>query len=264
MRLNHSLVALALFSIAMTGCSWSPKPSIESVPEAHRAEVKKSKLLTGAEIKGILDSSGVQNFESITIDGTTYTEKDIEKNLDLSAYTNDMVDIPFSVKADGQEGSGRLKMYQQPYSVIGGLVDNAKINQFYDDTLVVKGIHTKENHVPKQGTATYSGKAFSSESTGLLTYHVDFDKKVGSGEIIGLNTVAGLGVGNVLLKAAPIASFNHTVNGENIKATGIQGQAVAGRIEGDYKLGFAGPKAEEIIGSVSVDNHDLIGFGGKR
>ncbi|WP_239991494.1 factor H binding protein domain-containing protein [Neisseria lactamica] len=171
------------------------------------------------------------------------------------------------VKAGGDNyeliTKGRAHIYRQNYSLIAGLSEREKIekdpsgierNLNVDDDvdLVMKGSATKI--LPSKGNFSYSGIATAGEKQGALSYTVDFENKKGKGTITGIDN-------DITLNEAPIKEFSHTNEIDNtvIKGHGIQGSSN----RGDYKLGFFGPNAEEIVGAVT-DGTNSIGFAGSR
>ena len=168
------------------------------------------------------------------------------------------------VKAGGDNyeliSKGRAHIYRQNYSLVAGLSELERIEKDpsgiernlptdKDVDLVVKGSATKI--LPAAGKFSYSGIASDGEKQGALSYTVDFEKKNGKGEI------TGIGKTDITLSEAPIKEFSHTNEFDNtvIKGHGIEGS--------NYKLGFFGPNAEEIVGAVTQGTNS-IGFAGSR
>ena len=118
-----------------------------------------------------------------------------------------------------------------------------------DVDLVVKGSATKI--LPAAGKFSYAGIATDGEKQGALSYIVDFNEKTGKGQITGIDKT------DITLSEAPIKEFSHTNKFDNtvIKGHGIEGS--------NYKLGFFGPNAEEIVGAVTQGTNS-IGFAGSR
>lgn len=169
------------------------------------------------------------------------------------------------VKAGGDNyeliSKGQAHIYRQNYSLIAGLSERERIekdpsgierNLGVDDDsvdLVVKGSATKI--LPAAGKFNYTGIATNGEKQGALSYTVDFKEKNGKGEI------TGIGENSITLSEAPIKEFSHTNEFDN---TVIKGQGIEGS---NYKLGFFGPNAEEIVGAVT-EGTNSIGFAGSR
>ena len=178
------------------------------------------------------------------------------------------------VKAGGDNyeliSKGRAHIYRQNYSLVAGLSELERIekdpsgierNLDVDDdsdNLVVKGSATKA--LPVKGEFNYTGAASNGKNTGTLSYTVDFEKKTGSGEITGL--------GNKLnLQEGKIATYEHHNSFDN---TTVSGGGISGRTSregenttGNYKLGFFGPNADEIAGTVT-EGQNSIGFAGSH
>ncbi len=169
------------------------------------------------------------------------------------------------VKAGGDNyeliSKGQAHIYRQNYSLIAGLSERERIEKdpsgiernlgVDDDSVdfVVKGSTTKI--LPAVGKFNYTGLATNGEKQGALSYTVDFKEKNGKGEI------TGIGENSITLSEAPIKEFSHTNEFDNtvIKGHGIESS--------NYKLGFFGPNAEEIVGAVTQGTNS-IGFAGSR
>lgn len=169
------------------------------------------------------------------------------------------------VKAGGDNyeliSKGRAHIYRQNYSLIAGHSELKRIEKdpsgiernlgVDDDSVdfVVKGSTTKI--LPAAGKFNYTGIATNGEKQGALSYIVDFKEKTGKGQITGIDKT------DITLSEAPIKEFSHTNEFDNtvIKGHGIEGS--------NYKLGFFGPNAEEIVGAVTQGTNS-IGFAGSR
>ncbi|QNS16105.1 factor H binding protein domain-containing protein [Mannheimia bovis] len=160
-------------------------------------------------------------------------------------------------------------VYNQPYSVViadysGYVAYNNQTGKIFSDDRIssihVRGLKTAEEAIPNEGTATYSGKAFNGTIRsdydwetgftdkvieGKVTYNVDFNNRIGSGEITGLGD-------DVILEQGAISG------------TGITSSARQSYRSGQYSLDFYGPEAQEIGGKVILEGKDTIGFGGTR
>ena len=191
------------------------------------------------------------------------------KDLDLSGYPlkklalNQNFQETAIVRAEGKNytitQSGKAHIYRQNYSLIAGVnpekatLNGPNINKSenLDDTyILIKGQATQT--LPTAGKFDYSGIASDGVSQGKLAYYVDFDSRKGSGKITGIGS-------DINLNEASIREGSHTNEIDNtvIKGHGIQGSSN----RGDYALGFFGPNAEEIVGTV---NDGEIGFAGSR
>lgn len=191
------------------------------------------------------------------------------KDLDLSGYPlkklalNQNFQETAIVRAEGKNytitQSGKAHIYRQNYSLIAGVnPEKATLNgpginksENLDDTyILIKGQATQT--LPTAGKFDYSGIASDGAHQGKLAYSVDFDSRKGSGKITGIGS-------DINLNEASIREASHTNEIDNtvIKGHGIQGSSS----RGNYALGFFGPNAEEIVGTV---NDGEIGFAGSR
>ena len=191
------------------------------------------------------------------------------KDLDLSGYPlkklalNQNFQETAIVRAEGKNytitQSGKAHIYRQNYSLIAGVnpekatLNGPNINKsenLDDSYILIKGQATQT--LPTAGKFDYSGIASDGAIQGKLAYSVDFDSRKGSGKITGIGS-------DINLNEASIREVSHTNEIDNtvIKGHGIQGSSN----RGDYALGFFGPNAEEIVGTV---NDDEIGFAGSR
>ena len=155
--------------------------------------------------------------------------------------------------------SGKAHIYRQNYSLIAGInptnttVRGSGVNESekLDDTyILIKGQTTQT--LPTAGKFDYSGIASDGVSQGKLAYSVNFDNGKGSGTITGIGS-------DINLHEASIreGSYTNEIDNTEIKGYGIQGSSN----RGDYALGFFGPNAEEIVGTV---NDGEIGFAGSH
>lgn len=116
--------------------------------------------------------------------------------------------------------------------------------------ILVKGNTTK--NLPSAGQYAYSGIASDGSNQGALAYSVDFDTRTGSGKITGIGSEISLNEADI-----QASSYTNEVDNSTISGYGISGTSN----RGDYRLGFFGPNAEEIVGTV---NNGEIGFAGSR
>ena len=158
--------------------------------------------------------------------------------------------------------SGKAHIYRQNYSLIAGInptnttVRGPQVNEsenFDDSYILIKGQATQT--LPTAGKFDYSGIASDGASQGKLAYSVDFDNRKGSGKITGVGS-------DINLHEASIreGSYTNEIDNTEIKGYGIQGSSN----RGDYALGFFGPNAEEIVGTVDDHQNGEIGFAGSR
>ena len=180
------------------------------------------------------------------------------KTLDSQNYRETVV-----AQAGGQNHTitrnGVAHIYRQNYSLIAGITptgltingESEKLDADDDDTnILIKGYTTQK--LPTTGKFNYSGIASDGVSQGKLAYSVNFDNGKGSGTITGIGS-------DINLHEASIreGSYTNEIDNTEIKGYGIQGSSN----RGDYALGFFGPNAEEIVGTV---NDGEIGFAGSH
>ena len=170
-------------------------------------------------------------------------------------------------RAEGQNHTitrnGVAHIYRQNYSLIAGITptgltlngESEKLDADDDDTnILIKGYTTL--NLPTAGKFDYSGIASDGDKKGKLAYSVDFDSRKGSGKITGLDS-------DIHLNEAEIKKMSYTnkeTDGTTIKGHGIEGSSN----RGSYRLGFFGPNAEEIVGTVDDRQNGEIGFAGSR
>ena len=222
---------------------------------------------------GYAGFNSTNNYQ-ITVGGKTYTSG----NIDLKTLGNGIQRINATETASANVGGTTytatrhsvVHLYQQPYSVVAGVqvingsISDANGNVIRDiggsdlDINFVKGEATKT--LPSAGTYNYAGKAFSQKEAGQFNYAVNFDTRKGSGSITGITEA-----GKITLHEGTISNLSHT-NPDNttISGFGIQSTATSANLgNGEYKLGFFGPNAEEVAGTVSNAFGD-VGFGGTK
>ena len=209
----------------------------------------------GATVKSYNVTLGNQssNGSNINLSGYPLKELKLNQNFQETAIAN----------ASGNNytitRSGKAHIYRQNYSLIAGInptnttVRGSGVNESekLDDTyILIKGQTTQT--LPTAGKFDYSGIASDGVSQGKLAYSVNFDNGKGSGTITGIGS-------DINLHEASIreGSYTNEIDNTEIKGYGIQGSSN----RGDYALGFFGPKAEEIVGTV---NDGEIGFAGSH
>ena len=110
-----------------------------------------------------------------------------------------------------------------------------KIEKGEFDSYYTLGQSTKT--LPSAGSFNYKGVAFNENERGNLDYTINFDTKMGSGSISGLNET-----GKITLHESNIVKRDNAT----------------------YDLGIFGPNANEIAGIVTKGDKDLVGFGGQK
>lgn len=261
--------------------STSPVNPVQTVSDA---TVKATKTLSVATLKSINNAALLEEFSEdgfkaidtyqVSVGGKSYSSG----NINLSALGNDLQRLNAqevaTSKINGSTYTATVNsvanLYQQPYSVVAGLVvQNGRISgpgmnetASVDDTLdidLIKGYATKV--LPIAGKATYTGVAFTEDEQGTLSYNVDFSAQTGSGSISGISQA-----GTITLSEGTIGNISHT-NSDNttINGFGIEAGATSASLgSGSYKLGFFGPNAEEVAGAVIRGSEAPLGFGGTR
>ena len=205
---------------------------------------------------------------TIKINGKTYQGianlDDFQNGLQNHTFQDTFTtnDGRYTAKRDGT-----IRLYKQKYSVVAGMqANNIQITgegktftgnaaPFDVDTLV--GSYTQT--LPSAGIYNYAGLAFNQNEQGSLKYSVNFDKRVGSGSITGLQST-----GKITLNEGSIKKMT---NDFNLPSYGIESSAsVEKDATGQYKYGvaFFGPNAEEIAGLVDKGEDTMIGFGGSK
>ena len=154
---------------------------------------------------------------------------------------------------------GDRSIYAQPYSMVIG----TNIYKYVKDDVTqptssisfdLTGLVTQSAMLPSEGRATYTGKASHERWQNIynmdLTYNVDFTKRTGSGYAIKGYSTDHLG-GKVTLNEGSITKMNllgNEVMGISSSAKGLNG------ISGNYEIGFFGPEAQEISGTLKMNS----------
>lgn len=241
------------------------------------ATVRYASLKKGAEQEAI---DYVKDAARITpkIDGYALTINGRTQNgdIDLSKYAKGH--HKFSVQervtgsANGVQGSitrnSDVYLFKQDYSLIAGIhnknmtvkLGNETNNKSIDDIhFFVRGVPTEK--LPTTGKFNYSGSGKVGSQSGAqevnFNYDVDFAAKTGSGSL-----------GNITLSEDKIRPVKHDDSLDDEPTfQGVKGKATTGSLNGDYILGFFGPDAAEIVGSVELgDDKEHVGgiFGGTK
>lgn len=207
---------------------------------------------------------------ALTIDGRTQNG-DIDLGGNRKGHHKFSVQERVTGSADGVQGSitrnSDVYLFKQDYSLIAGIHNKNMTVKLGNDTeeksvddihFFVRGVPTEK--LPTTGKFNYSGSGKVGSQSGAqevnFNYDVDFAAKTGSGSL-----------GNITLSKGNITTQTHTSEIDNspITAQGIEGKATDGRYFGEYTLGFFGPNAAEIVGSVELGNEDVGGvFGGTK
>ena len=169
-------------------------------------------------------------------------------------------------KSDSLRLDSKVYLFKQDYSLIAGihnqsvtLVSHQQTKPINEGGFLVRGASTKK--LPTTGKFNYLGSGKVESQSGVqevnFSYNVDFGAKTGSGSL-----------GNITLSEDKIKAVEYDDNlGYGFTAQGIEGKATDGRYFGEYTLGFFGPDAAEIVGSVELGNDkEHVGgiFGGTK
>ena len=274
----QKISAVTIIALSLAACSSSSDSTGNNMPNANPSTTNSSafsvsyqglKSNANEAVQHLAKEFGVDDaaLQSYTVKLGNQTSKG--KDLDLSGYPlkklalNQNFQETAIVRAEGKNytitQSGKAHIYRQNYSLIAGVnpekatlngPDINKSENLDDSYILIKGQATQT--LPTAGKFDYSGIASDGAIQGKLAYSVDFDSSKGSGKITGIGS-------DINLNEASIREVSHTNEIDNtvIKGHGIQGSSN----RGDYALGFFGPNAEEIVGTV---NDGEIGFAGSR
>ena len=274
----QKISAVTIIALSLAACSSSSDSTGNNIPNANPSTTNSSafsvsyqglKSNANEAVQHLAKEFGVDDaaLQSYTVKLGNQTSKG--KDLDLSGYPlkklalNQNFQETAIVRAEGKNytitQSGKAHIYRQNYSLIAGVnpekatlngPDINKSENLDDSYILIKGQATQT--LPTAGKFDYSGIASDGAIQGKLAYSVDFDSRKGSGKITGIGS-------DINLNEASIREVSHTNEIDNtiIKGHGIQGSSN----RGDYALGFFGPNAEEIVGTV---NDGEIGFAGSR
>ena len=213
---------------------------------------------TTATLKSYKVTLGNQSSSGSDINLSGYPIKKLELN---QAFQETAI-----TRAEGNDytvtRSGKAHIYRQNYSLIASIsptnvtVRGPEVDQsenLNDTYILIKGQATQ--NLPTAGKFDYSGVASDGTSQGKLAYSVDFGSRKGSGKITGIGS-------DINLSEASIQEARHTNEIDNTK---INGYGIKGSSnKGAYELGFFGPNAEEIVGTVDDRQNGEIGFAGSR
>lgn len=272
------LCGAVLTAMAMTACSTTngslAKPVVPVVEKVEVVDATENEKVI-ADLALVAGKATAKSY-AMTVNGKAYTAKDFSSF--GQGYHSAELKETVKVKNDkGQEEEfgikGDLHLFQQGYSIIGArvfehVIQNGKEEKLDEDHFhdFIKGQATKADALPK-GSATYSRDEVviygpkNEGFKGKFTYTVNFDDKKGSGKIASING-HDIDLKETVLKEV---SYNNAFDDTTSKFQGFQGDAERDGKSGNYTLGIFGPNADEVIGRVSVDDHEYDGFiGGKK
>ena len=207
---------------------------------------------------------------TLSIDGKTQNS-DIDLSKYRKGYGGLNIHETVTGKVKGKSASitreSTAYLFKQDYSLVAG-IHNKNLTTVLGDQKQTKPINevnffvrgTPTEILPTTGNFDYAAAGMVRSQSGVkvfgFKYNVDFGAKTGSGRL-----------GNINLLESNIKTVTHTNDlGDRLSTHGIEGKATDGRLNGEYTLGFFGPNADEIAGSVELGNDkDVIGvFGGTK
>lgn len=236
----------------------------------------KARIQEDADERGYtLDEYSIQIGDKTYKDGNGIDLKEFGMGTNVLSYKDTLKTTHSDGRAYTQEETYGLYLFQQKYSSISGLelesfvLKNANgeiiaqdkqgdpsFNESFDIT--IKGDATKT--LPATGKFNYVGDAwFDGKTKGKLSYAVDFGAKSGSGQVTGHKD----GIIDLLKASIDNMPVYNDLDDSKIEAKGILGKAAINGKEGEYRLRFFGPNAEEMMGEVDLDRtagiHGFIG-----
>lgn len=171
-------------------------------------------------------------------------------------------------KSDSLRLDSKVYLFKQDYSLIAGIHNQSVTLVSHQQTKPIDEIDfftrtsgTLTEKLPTTGKFNYSGSGKIWSQSGAqdakFNYNVDFGAKTGSGRL-----------GNITLSEDKIRPVKHDDSLDDEPTfQGVKGKATTGSLNGDYILGFFGPDAAEIVGSVELgDDKEHVGgiFGGTK
>ena len=208
---------------------------------------------------------------TLSVDGKTQ-----DGGIDLSKYAkgHSTLNVKETVtgevkgKSDSLRLDSKVYLFKQDYSLIAGIHNQSVTLVSHQQTKPIDEIDfftrtsgTLTEKLPTTGKFNYSGSGKIWSQSGAqdakFNYNVDFGAKTGSGRL-----------GNITLSEDKIRPVKHDDSLDDEPTfQGVKGKATTGSLNGDYILGFFGPNAAEIVGSVELgDDKEHVGgiFGGTK
>lgn len=202
---------------------------------------------------------------TLSVDGKTQ-----DGGIDLSKYAkgHSTLNVKETVtgevkgKSDSLRLDSKVYLFKQDYSLIAGIHNQSVTLVSHQQTKPIDEIDfftrtsgTLTEKLPTTGKFNYSGSGKIWSQSGAqdakFNYNVDFGAKTGSGRL-----------GNITLSEDKIRPVKHDDSLDDEPTfQGVKGKATTGSLNGDYILGFFGPDAAEIVGSVELGN-DIEHVGG--
>lgn len=231
------LTLACLFSLGLSACGGSNNHDMSQqtppqIPQQTPQELARIAHLNSAKI--FLDHN--QNYkqgEKVIVNGKTLSEglTDGYASLDFRHIVQSgFNDQPYTKTLNKQKKSeGHLRSYQGLHSFAANLYHNLGSEGFYS------GIPVK--HMPEHGTALYVGTVFDrSTQNGEFSYTIDFDKKIGKGE----------------LQSGQHGKFS--LNEAKLQGNKLEGGATGTGENWVYNAGLYGENAEELSGVLKQIN----------
>lgn len=273
------LCGAVLTAMAMTACS-TTNGGLARESVATKANVVADGVLK-TEQENIAKTAGnTLKSYSVKLQGKEYKDGNGINFAEFGqgSHELDWEDKAVQETADKKEvtnsSKGKVYLFQQNYSVIGAVETTERTidgkTEKLEDRLeeFLLGEATAKDKIPTKGSATYVGSSRiydpdNKPKEGKFTYNVNFETAKGNGKVENINgkdiILEETSLGSVSFKNEVLASTATT------DAQGFAGVATRDGKDGTYKLGFFGPNADEVIGRVSVDDHEYDGFiGGKK
>ena len=206
--------------------------------------INNAALNQAKEIKNAIVQNDYGQDLSNLVSGLSY------KSIDQSSLNN---------KDQYTQRTGNHYIYQQPYSITVGTwlhVDiKDDINQLVENrstyNVDVAGFATQAVAIPTEGKASYTGLGIHTSDRFDLTYNVDFGKRTGSGALLKATEYGG----RILLEEGNISKIN--LKGNDVIGISSSAKALNGST-GIYTVGFYGTQAQEIAGSLEM-NQSFLG-----
>lgn len=275
------LCGAVLTAMAMTACSTTngglAKPVVPVVSQENVADLTELKKSVEAEL-----ATENKTLKSLSVKVANKEYKDGKINFaEFGQGIHNPIDASMTFVAtdkatntDETMGSkGKLYLFQQNYSMVAAVetthnIENGKEIAVKDSEeeidFFVSGEVTK--NLPTKGNYKYVGTAHIYDGTNnridtKFSYDVNFETAKGSGKV---ENVAGKDINLAETSITDLSSKN-AFDDKVLNYKGFNGTATRDGKQGWYELGLFGKDADEVIGRVSVDNHEYDGFiGGKK
>ncbi|MGX3021620.1 factor H binding protein domain-containing protein [Ursidibacter sp. B-7004-1] len=285
-------IALAFFTVAsITACSGSNKeaeapkneqPVVEKSQSVYKKGDGKTSLSYIADEKKELTANTKYGFfklnsfvnnandaiRRIEVNGKDFTK--LAENLFLVDENLELGLADYKITYNGNYERFTKRIYNQPYSINTITIHSGNWGKGQPWVENMSGINPDPKSIEafeKAGNVfTYKGKAFTMDQDAKFSYTVDFGKKVGSGQITGLNYGDKTAKDTIHLKEAALTDVKLSNLEKNIPEIpaqykdpntpiGFRGKTdLAGN--NTYLLELKGPNAEEVIGTILKEDKD--------